>query len=299
MKKKACLIWNPMAGAIQKNKKNIDIIIDFLSQNGYELIRRETDGPLTAGPIAKEVIKAGVDYIFAIGGDGTINEVINGMTNTHAQLGVIPRGTANLLAREIHMPLTLEKALEALKTAEVKEVNLGLANERYFILMTGIGFDGHVISKLRGHHKAKFGKFAFVYEAMKQSFLYDYPHFTMKVNDRKIESTFAVVALSKEYGSIFSLTPDAHILKDQFQLCIFKGHGTLTYWKYFFSALAQSHHRLKNVELDYATTIEIYSDKDIWTQIDGELFCKLPLKIRILPKALKLLMPRSKGYSRY
>ena len=291
-RKKACLIWNPVAGNRKKNERDIHLIADFLTHQGYELLKKATEGPLTAGPIAKEVIATGIDQIFAVGGDGTINEVINGMNNTHAQLGIIPIGTANLLAREIHMPLNLKKALEALKTAEVRQVTLGKANDRYFILMAGIGFDGHVISKLRTHHKARFGKLAFVYEAMKQSFLYDYPYFKIKINNREIASTFAIIALSREYGSVFSLTPDAHIFREQFQLCIYKSHGAFAYWKYFFSALLKSHHLLKNVELDFADTIEIYSDKEIWSQIDGELFCKLPVKIQILPQALKLLIPK-------
>src|SRR4030042_7149141 len=139
--KKACAIWNPIAGNVRRNEKNIDLAIDFFKQKGYEIVKKATVGPLTATQIARDAAYNGAEYIIAIGGDGTINEVLNGMHDTNAILGIVPMGTANLLARQINIPTNTVKALKSLDNVDIQEVSLGKANDRYFILMTGIGFD--------------------------------------------------------------------------------------------------------------------------------------------------------------
>ncbi len=293
---KACLIWNPFAGNPQNNKRDINLIVNYLKERAYEVAKKETEGPLTAIEIAKEAVKSNYSIIYAFGGDGTINEIINGICGSNVVLGIIPKGTANLLAREINMPLNIKKALLALDKAKPVSVNLGRANNRYFILMLGIGYDAYVISKIKLEHKLKWGKLAFAYQAMKQSFIYDYPYFTIKFNQKEVKSTFAVVSLSKEYGSIFSLTPQAKLTQDYFQICLFRGAGSISYWKYFFYAVANAHFKLKDVQLDFSEEIEIYSDKEMWTQLDGELYCKLPVKISLVRNAVKILVP---PYSKY
>ncbi len=290
---KACLICNPIAGKVKKRTKIINQIISYLNQEGYEVSKMITDGPLTAMQIAKDAAYNGTEVIIATGGDGTINEIANGIYGTNSILMILPMGTANLLAHHIKIPLKISKALKAYKNSDIININVGKANNRYFLLMVGVGFDSYIISKIKPETKLKYGKLAFIYNSIKASFFYNYPSFTIKTQDKIYTSSFSVVSLSKEYAVFFSLTPKADITKDKFQMCIFHKTGALNYWKYFLFALLKKHYLLKDVTLAFSDELEIISNNNsiIWSQIDGELYCKLPIKISMASKKLKLLVP--------
>lgn len=292
---KACLICNPFAGKIKNNLKVIELIISYFKNEAYEINKMLTNGPLTAMEIAKEEAKKATDVIVVLGGDGTINEVANGIYGSESALMIIPMGTANLLAHHIKLPTKIQSALKAYKNSDVIKINIGKANERFFLLMVGVGFDGHIISKITPSIKLKYGKLAYTYYSIKESFLYQYPLFSVKINNKEISSSFAVISLSKEYAGLFSLTPDANITKNYFQICLFHRRGALSFWKYFLFALIQKHNKLSDVTLTLSDNLEIYSNEalDIWSQIDGELFSKLPLTISLATEKINLIVPLS------
>jgi len=293
---KACLICNPLAGKAKKNADIIDGAISYLIQEGFEIKKMLTDGPLTAMHIARDAAQSGFDYIIATGGDGTINEVANGLYNSESILMILPMGTANLFAHHIGLPIKISEALKSYKDSKVIKINLGKANDRYFLLMAGIGFDSNVISKIKPSAKLKYGKLAFVYHSIKESFLYDYPLFRIKIKDRQIDSSFAVISLSKEYAGLFTLTPGADISKRTFQICAFHKRGALNYWKYFIFALMRKHHILSDVTLTYADNVEVspIADKKVLVQLDGELYCNLPIQIMIAPQQINILVPQQR-----
>lgn len=290
---KACLICNPFAGKIKNNLKVIELIISYFRDEAYEINKMITNGPLTAMQIAKEEAKKATDIIIVLGGDGTINEVANGIYGSESALMIIPMGTANLLAHHINLPTKIHSALKAYKESAIIKINVGKANDRYFLLMVGVGFDGYIISKITPSIKFKYGKLAYAYHSIKESFLYKYPLFSVKINNKEINSSFAVISLSKEYAGLLSLTPDVDITKNNFQICLFHRKGALSFWKYFLFALIRKHNKLSDVTLTFSDNLEIYSNNDsnIWSQIDGELFSKLPLTISLAQKKLNLIVP--------
>src|ERR1051325_3073437 len=150
--RKAILISNPRTGRYAARARTpIEEIRDRLKSLGLDTELVNTTGPGHAAEIAARAAQNGTTDVIVAGGDGTINEAIQGMAGTRARLGIIPRGTANVLARELGLPLDDEQALQIAAHGKTREIYLGLAidentNERrHFVLMAGIGLDASVV----------------------------------------------------------------------------------------------------------------------------------------------------------
>src|SRR5215472_5670124 len=113
-----------------------------LQQGGWRVEICHTDRPGSASRLAAQAVAAGVDVVISAGGDGTLNEVIQGLAGTDVALGVLPMGTINVWAREVGIPLNLHKAAKVLLDGERRRIDLGITNGRYFLLFAGIGADG-------------------------------------------------------------------------------------------------------------------------------------------------------------
>lgn len=242
--------------------------------------------------------------VIACGGDGTINEVINGMAPSQIPLAILPGGTANIIARELGLPGSITRAAKQLPSWSPCRMALGRANwndsgsprQRYFLAVAGIGFDAHIISQLNVPLKLRVGVAAYVWEALRQTFRYGFPSFQCAVNDHKISGTFAVVQRSGRYAGWLHLARSRSIRDLEFSCCDFKSSSPTRYFLYALAVLTRTHHRLRDVALlrgSHVCCTSSNSEEVIHFEVDGELAGEIPVSFEIVPDALTLMAPRS------
>jgi YegS/Rv2252/BmrU family lipid kinase len=272
-----------------------------------------TAGPGAASELANKAASQGSDIVLVCGGDGTINEVINGLAGSQASLGLLPGGTANILARDMGLPLNPVRAATELSRWSPRRIPLGKATwciarasingapaekeqlTRYFVSVAGIGYDAHVVYKLSLEMKLSWGVAGYIMEALRQVFRYPFQGFCCRTDggpDRI--ATFTAVQRAGNYGGWLHLTPDARFFDDRFTLCLFKSHNRARYFLYAGLVLARQHFHLGDVELLETRKLccaAQVAGETIRFELDGEPVGTLPATFEIVPDALTLLVP--------
>jgi YegS/Rv2252/BmrU family lipid kinase len=278
-----------------------------------ELEISPTPEPGAAWELAKQAARQGTDVVLVCGGDGTINEVINGLAGSRVALGLLPGGTANMLAREVGLPLNPVRAAVELSRWAPRRIPLGKATwcsekasingtaaqkeqaTRYFMTVAGIGYDAHVVYKLSLQMKSSWGVAGYVAEALRQAFRYPFQGFFCRTDDGPDRiATFAVAQRARNYGGWLHLTPEARFFDDWFNLCLFKSHNRARYFLYAAVVLAHKHLHLGDVELVQTRKLCCAArdaGETIRFELDGELVGSLPATFEIVPDALTLLVP--------
>ena len=273
-------------------------LAEILGSKGHNLTVAPTTGPGTASAIACSHIAGGADLILAAGGDGTINEVAEGMVHSQVPLGILPAGTANVLAMEMKLGAKLERAVERLEECRPFRMAVGHLQaddgkiSRHFLLMAGIGLDAHIVYHVSGALKARSGKFA--YWVAGWSLLgRRLPEFDVKVDGRKLRCSFALCSRVRNYGGDFEIAREISLFEDDFEVVLFEGKSSLRYVPYFAGLAANRLQGMRGVTLVRAREIELSKPEDsrVYVQVDGESAGHLPAKIRIVPQALTLLVP--------
>jgi diacylglycerol kinase (ATP) len=272
--------------------------VEILTKNGHSVTVAPTTGPATAGAIAHDYIARGADLILAAGGDGTINEVAEGMIHSSVPLGILPAGTANVLAMEMRMGARLLRAAEALEQAAPRRISVGHLScdggrrSRYFLLMAGVGLDAHVVYHVSGSLKAKTGKFA--YWVAGWSLLgRRLTQMEMEVDGHKRTCSFVLLSKVRNYGGDFEIARDVTLFDNTFEAVVFEGRSSLPYVKYFAGMAVNRLAGMKGVTVlrtDHAR-LTAPAGSPAYVQVDGEFAGHLPAEIRIVPDALTLLVP--------
>src|SRR5436190_20936103 len=153
----AVIIANPASGNVGFSLQNrhFDETLAFLRAQGWKAELWYTQSAGDGEKLARKAVKQQVNLVIAAGGDGTINEIIQALAGSETALGVLPGGTVNVWAREIGIPLDVSGAREVLVNGQTRRIDLGRANERYFLLMTGIGLDGEVTQAIESEASIK------------------------------------------------------------------------------------------------------------------------------------------------
>jgi len=257
-----------------------------------------TSGPGTASEIARRCISDGADLILVAGGDGTINEVANGMVFSDVPMGVLPAGTANVLAMELGLGRRASKAAEMLPHWVPVRVSIGaLLNEtdgrqRHFLLMAGAGLDAHIVYQIDATLKNAFGKAAYWLTSFGQIGR-RLPAFAVDVDGERYECSFALASRVRNYGGDLEIAQGVSLIDNHFELILFEGESTFPYLKYFAGVLTRRLDRMRGVTILQAKSIRFTtpSDSRIYVQVDGEFAGTLPSSVAIVPRALTLLVP--------
>src|SRR5215472_2171370 len=140
----AVMLANEESGSFSKNRGRLEETLDFLRQQGWNVKLAFTKSSDDAQRLAREAATKKADIVIAVGGDGTINSIIQGLAGSETALGLIPSGTFNVWARETGIPMDIAGARDVLVNGQVRRIDLGCVSNRYFLLMAGIGFGGTV-----------------------------------------------------------------------------------------------------------------------------------------------------------
>lgn len=222
------IIFNPVAG--RRRAASLWHVLDVLVENGIKVEVAETQYAGHATQLADQAARSGASVVVAAGGDGTIAEVANGLLGSHTTLGVIPLGTANVLAREYGLSTSPRGIASALAYRRCKFLWPGIAqmpdSQHVFVQMLGAGFDGAVVKGVHPGLKRAVGKGAYVWQSLWESVAYDFPLVRLRVDGVVQQAASVVVSKGRLYGGPYMLAPQARPSAPGFQVVLFEKPGT-------------------------------------------------------------------------
>ena len=303
----ALMIHNPNAGNGGSGRRRVlDEARHIFAGRGIDAELAETTGPGHAIEIAARAAEENRGLVIACGGDGTLNEIVNGLArhqNGHrVPLALLPGGTANILAKELDIPWDIPKAAEKLVHGVVREIALGLATpleqpekQKYFLSVAGAGPDGAIVYSIDLDLKSRVGILAYWWSGLRQVFGYKFPRFRVASGDRQIDASLVIVGRTQNYGGPFKITTEADLFEDRFEILTLSTRSGLRYLSYLPSLWMNKLRGTGGVEFFKSESVLCAPlDKNpVYAQVDGEPLARLPVEFKIVPRALKLLVPRN------
>ena len=251
-----------------------------------------------ADTLTRDAVENGCDLVAAAGGDGTVNEVIQGLVGSDATLLVLPGGTANVMARETGLPLSPVTSAKIAHELVSREVELGVVEfpnerrKRYFLLMLGAGVDAGAVYHLNVDLKRKVGVLAYAISALHQ-LVKRFRRLEARIGEESVECTLAIVSKSRLYGGQLVLMPNGHLLAPEIDVVCFRSGSPVVYAGYFASVITRTLKWFPGVHLRKVKTIDFVSAdrSSVYVQTDGELVGALPATVRLGPEKIKVLLP--------
>lgn len=293
----AILISNPKTGRYGSRRlRPIQETVSHLKSLGLDVELKLTTRPHEATEIAARAARNGSSDVIVAGGDGTINEAIQGLAGTKARLAIIPRGTANVLARELGLPLDEQEAAAVAARGKSRRIHLGLAIDeknqvsRYFALMAGIGLDASIVRHVRPRLKKRIGKGAFWISGLSHLASWSPHAFQLEIDGREYTATFAAIGKGPRYGGDLSITPGARLDEPKFEVCMIETSNRFRYLRLLSYAVRDGMPR-DNPAVKFIKTDKVRAFGDAQVQIDGELIGELPMRFEIAPHSLEVIVP--------
>jgi len=293
-RRRLAAIFNPTSGG-GRFRRDLPLITGSLRGLGFEVDELPTEHAGHATELARDAARRGCDLVCAIGGDGTVNEVVNGIAGSDVTFAIIPTGTVNVLAMELGIPLDPPDACKLAAQGHAIDIDLGLAGERYFALMAGVGVDAAVIAGMNPVMKKALKEAAFAIQGLATVLTGDFPKIRVETGGRCIDGYFVVVGNSSNYGGAFGITPAADMRDGLLDVCVMTDKSFVQMSLYWLAAMVSSHLRNSNVEYFRATDIDLSlapgEEGEVLVQTDGEVAGKLPLACHVVPRALNVITP--------
>jgi YegS/Rv2252/BmrU family lipid kinase len=285
------IIYNPVSG--RRRAPFLDRVLRRLRTAGCMVALCRTERRGDAERLAADASPDRYDAVAVAGGDGTINEVLNGMAASRLPLGLIPMGTANVLAAELGLPLSAEGVARTLLEGRCKRIDLGLASGRRFAMMAGVGFDAHVVRGIDPRIKRAVGKGAYVWQSLVEIIRYRPQGFRLTLDGVGHDAASAVFANGHYYAGRFTCAPMASLTDSRVHVCLFKSRGRLSVLRYSLALLLGTLHRRRDIEIVPATRISIAGDGGDPVHGDGDIIGGLPLEIGIDPTGIEVIVPQA------
>jgi diacylglycerol kinase (ATP) len=287
------VIYNPTAG--RGRTRRLSAVLAALQREGADVHLQET---VSAGDAERAARVCGpeVNVVVAAGGDGTINEVINGlMAREHSSLpalGFIPIGTTNVLARDLGIPKRADALARLLVHGAPQIIHTGCANGRFFSLMCGVGIDARIVDRTSLRLKKKIGKLAYVLQGLHELAAYTPRRYRVEIDGSEaVEVSSVVVAKSRYYGGEFQLAPKASIRKPELQVCLFSRGGRWSTLLYIIGMGTGHIDRMPGYRTVPASKVLIGGHDGDPAQVDGDSRGGLPLEITLGERPLSVIAP--------
>lgn len=251
-----------------------------------------TARPGEAEAFARHAASEGFTKIVAAGGDGTINEVVNGLAGSAAMLGLLPIGTVNVFATELGLPShNLQSCWDIIQGGHTRLVDLPSANGKHFVQLAGVGLDAQVVKETSAAFKRNFGPLSYLISAAQIATRRPPRLFIESENTAIEEGSFVLVGNGRHYGGPFPFFKHAVIDDGLLDVVAFKRLGYLEIIKYLQDVFFSSEIRRPEVEYFQTRRLRITSDQDVPVELDGELVGNCPVEFQIRAKKLRVLAP--------
>jgi YegS/Rv2252/BmrU family lipid kinase len=288
------VIHNPVAGPKDVNPKavkRIDRVRAYLSAQGLPFRIRETSAPGDAGVMAREAALEGADAVVAVGGDGTMNEVADGLAGSATRLVFVPHGTGNVFAREFSLPESVEGCMDLLASGKTISVRLAKANDRHFVLLGSAGFDAEVVERMHHRQKNLLGIAAYVLCGARH-LLRSQPPLWLEFPDReRIKAQAVIVTRGKMYGGNVTIAPAGDIARETFQVIALLRKGRWSIAKFALDALRGKHVSSRHVLIRESPSLFVRSTIPSACQVDGEYLGPLPVRFTVTDVLLRIVVP--------
>ncbi len=243
--------------------------------------------------LTKEGVEKKFETIVAVGGDGTVNEVIQELANTNITLGIIPTGSGNGLARHCEIPLKVEDAIRLVVEGKTTLIDLGKANHVYFISNAGVGFDATVCNTIK-QTKSR-GLKMYILKVLQHYFSYQSDTYTIQTDKEKFtqKAFFLNIANGKEFGYGFEIAPKATLQDGYLDMILVKKINFFNGFKFVWDGWRKKLTQNKNCLYIRTQAITIEGPNLKYFQTDGDAHdCNGQCKINVMPNALKLIVPQ-------
>lgn len=287
------MISNPIAG--RGSRGHLDRALTRLRTSGVRVDLWQTRRKGDALALARTAAGNGADLVIAAGGDGTINEVVNGLAYTGVPLGVLPLGTANVFARELSLPRDPEGAAAVILREATRTVHLGRAADRLFLVMAGVGFDAQVVYELDLGLKALAGKLAYLATGLKVLFAPPRRPLRISIDGEEVAGYGAIVGKGRHYGGGFRATPLADLERRELDVCVFQKSSPWSILRYAAGIARGNHLALPDVHYRKGVRVRISSTHPLHVQADGDLIGTLPMEFTVAEDAIEVLSAPGAG----
>jgi len=284
---KCLVILNPAARG--DRARAVKATIEALSMR---CLVRLTENSGDARGMAAAGVREGFRTIIAAGGDGTVNEVANGISGTGVRFGILPVGTMNVFASELGIPLNnLSRAWQIIERGHVRRLDLPVANGDCFVQLAGIGLDAEVVRQTTPDFKKALGPLSYLLTLVQVACVTP-PRVRLEPCDAPVrEGSFVLIGNGRLYGGPFVLFKDAHMEDGLLDVLVFQSQ---THWdvvRYFQAIACGSHPDLPDVEYFQTRSMLVSSLGDVPVELDGELAGKLPCRFEMSAHKLDVLAP--------
>jgi len=318
------LIYNPSGGQVII-RRELGNVIALLENRGWSVTTQETSKPMEATELARGAVARGAAVVIAAGGDGTVNEVANGLVGTDAALGVLPVGTTNSWALQMGIP-TLKPMLPGTQAAKLLAgleermprpfpinyyrkvlldaarvlvegctvaVDVGELSGRYFLISAGVGLEAEIIQSISPKEKRALGSWAYVLTAIESAYHYAGTEVCLNLDGHvlNVSTPLIVVSNIQLYGGMMAIGPMACVNDGKLDVCIFKGEGFFTFVQHGMRVLSHRHLKDPKVEYYQCREIAVESARPLPVHVDGDPFTTTPVTIRAVPSSLKVIVP--------
>ncbi len=308
--KDALLIYNPTSGRKRQSRfAEIEQAVRILKDAGITAELAPTSGPGAASKIARQAVDHRRGMVIACGGDGTINEIVNGLACSQIPMALLPAGTANILAKELGVPWDIPRAARLIPGGGIRRIALGMAmptngnhsaaispEGRYFLSVAGAGPDGAIVNCVNEGLKKSAGVFAYWVEGFRQLFRYGFPQMRIHSAGRERQATIIVAGRTAHYGGPFKITTEASLFEDSFEFLTNSKRSRLAYLACLPAMWMGTLRKRDGIETWKATEVicESASGEPVYAQVDGEPVGPLPMAFRIVPDALSIVTPAAR-----
>ncbi len=317
--RRACLLINPVGGTVARDRgEQITGIWTALRAAGIwaEIVETKPDEPPHL--VARRAVEEGFSMVIACGGDGTVGAVAKGLVGTACPLGILPLGTYNNFARALQLPLDLEAACRVLARGRVRRVDVGVANdEHYFFEAAGVGIDAQLFPL---GEEIKSGNWRRLWQALRLAYQAEPERIHFELNLPLSEAYHAaasadsarqrevlpyaagehreldfsafmlIVANGRYYGSGFTVAPDAWLDDGLLNIRIFRNFSKRELLKHFWSISRRRYAYSPKIDSFFASEVYITAKADLPFHVDGYQAGRLPVHLKSLPRALKVIV---------
>jgi YegS/Rv2252/BmrU family lipid kinase len=289
------IVLNPVAGHVQADTV-YKIFTEIFESNGIKFDVYETTGQENVTEIVREALTRNYSMIVAVGGDGTVSQVANGLVKSDIPLGIVPLGTGNLVARELRIPLTVEEACQLLVGSHtLTQLDVMQIGSRAFVPHISLGLYSQIIENTTIEEKRRFGMAAYFWQALQEISQQQSWKVTISVDNQKqrVHASLIIVANIGTIG-IGALRWGNHIRPDdgEVDVCIVQARTVRGYLSTFWHLLkGQPWRAPETLYLRAKEEVVITADRPIPVRLDGENFEQLTIRIEVIPRAIKVITP--------
>lgn len=292
-KERIAFIINPISGNGNKDKDNVLRLIDsYIDLKRFKCIIKYTKAQGDAMRIAQKQVKKGAVKIIAVGGDGTVNEVASELTDTPVALGIIPMGSGNGLARHLHIPMNVKKAVKLINSNKITQIDYGMVNNKKFFCTCGVGFDALVGNKFSESHRRGFN--TYIKTTIQEFFRYRPSKYILKFNSTKIKTRAFLITFANaaQYGNNAYISPDADIQDGLLDICIMSPFPKIIAIDLGLKLFNKDINKSKFVDVMRAKEILLKRKHSGEVHYDGEpCIMGKELNLKVVHKGLNVIIP--------